>query len=198
MRVLGIGASPRKGNSEALLDEALSAKHIQGEKVNLRKLKLNPCLSCGRCEKRPGCVFKDEISALYDRLYDFEGIIFSSPVYFGSLAAQAKVFIDRAQFAWAGRHLMQRSRGVKAVLLVVAGMRHRPDFFRNAEEIFKIWCICLGLEYRGGLYFPGVDAVGDLTADDRRRAREAVRLLLGGREGSPPSSVEVGEQPNSL
>jgi multimeric flavodoxin WrbA len=197
MRVLGIGASPRKGNSEALLDEALSVPSIAGEKINLRKPTLNPCLSCGRCEREPGCVFKDEISAIYDRLYDFDGIIFSSPIYFGSLAAQAKVFIDRAQFAWAGRHLLPRPRGGKAVLLVVAGMRKRPDFFRNAEEIFKIWCICLGLEYRGGIYFPGVDAVGDLTADQRRRAREAVRLLCQGQGGSPPSSVEIGEQRNS-
>lgn len=193
MRVLGIGASPRKGNSEALLDEALREHPLEGEKINLRELELNPCLSCGRCGETAGCVFKDGISTIYDRLYDFQGIILSSPIYFGSLAAQAKVFIDRAQFAWAGRHLLgrQRLQGVKAVLMVVAGMRNRPDFFRNAEEIFKIWCSCLDLDYRGGIYFPGLDGLGDVTASDRQRAREAAWLLFRNEGGSPPFSVEI-------
>ena len=100
-RVLIIAASPRKnGNSTILaLKAAEGVKSAGGETelVPIGNLKIAPCNACDACRTKPdaGCVIKDDMQPLYQKIRDAQGIIFATPVYWFNMSAQMKLFIDR-------------------------------------------------------------------------------------------------------
>lgn len=106
--ILGINGSPRKANTELMLDEALAAAAgktgAATEKINLRRLTINPCLGCFKCttpggeDEDAGCrVFRDDMDLLLPKLAACTGLIIASPVYFGGVTAQLKAFMDRTE-----------------------------------------------------------------------------------------------------
>jgi multimeric flavodoxin WrbA len=99
MKVLGITGSPRKnGNTEILMNEALKAARNEGcetEIFRMSEKEVAPCDACGTCFETGNCVVQDDMQELYEMLERADGIIFGSPVYFGSVSAQAKAVMDR-------------------------------------------------------------------------------------------------------
>lgn len=99
MKVLAISSSPRKGgNSEVLCDQFLKGSKEAGfetEKVCLYDYKINPCFACYGCKKDKKCVQKDDMDDLLEKMIEADVIVLSTPIYFYSLCAQMKMFIDR-------------------------------------------------------------------------------------------------------
>lgn len=100
VKILGICGSPRKGNIEILLKEALkSAEEIDGvetEFIMLRGKKINPCLACYQCvDKKILCVQKDDALEILPKIAEADGIIIGSPVYMHTVTAQIKALMDR-------------------------------------------------------------------------------------------------------
>ncbi len=98
-KVLIISASPRKGgNSDLLCDQFLLGAKEAGhnvEKIFLRDHKINYCLGCGVCNNTHKCVQKDDMKALLDKMVEADVIVLATPVYFYTMDAQLKTFIDR-------------------------------------------------------------------------------------------------------
>jgi len=104
--ILGICGSPRRANSEYLLDAALeSAQNATGvttERILLRKEKFLFCSGCFKCtnenDNEYGCqVHRDVMDDIFLKLKECRGLILSSPVYFGGVTAQLKAFMDRTE-----------------------------------------------------------------------------------------------------
>lgn len=99
MKVLAISSSPRLGgNSDVLCDQFLKGAQESGhetEKVRLAGMKLAPCNGCYACAKSKKCVHDDGMDALLQKLIDADVLVLATPVYFYSMAAQMKIFIDR-------------------------------------------------------------------------------------------------------
>jgi len=99
MRVLGLTCSGRKGgNTEILVREALSAAAEAGaqtEIVLVAEKSIAPCDGCFSCQKSGICVIKDDMQPLYQKMQEADAIVFGSPVYFGTVSAQAKKVMDR-------------------------------------------------------------------------------------------------------
>jgi multimeric flavodoxin WrbA len=107
VEILGIVGSPRKkGHTGFLIEEALKAARelggINAEAIYLSDKKIEPCSSCSDssglliCGSHKRCIHNDDMTnELYDKLMRADGIIVGSPVYFGSITAQLKAFIDR-------------------------------------------------------------------------------------------------------
>ncbi|MCX5907514.1 MAG: flavodoxin family protein [Deltaproteobacteria bacterium] len=102
--VLGINGSPREGNSQFLLKQALqAAQDVDPEKVvieeySFRGKKFNPCVGCFQCieEKHQGeCVIKDDFQHLRDLWLKADVFLYSVPVYHVGIPGQLKCFIDR-------------------------------------------------------------------------------------------------------
>lgn len=91
MKLLGISAGRKMGNSEILLKEALMAAEATGdievEIVRLHDLKIRFCTGCEACVKSSpedpegGCIIKDDMSFLKERLGQCDGLIISSPTF---------------------------------------------------------------------------------------------------------------------
>ena len=95
MKVLGIVGSPRKdGNSDVLVKEFLDAVDADTEYIFLNHKKLFGCNACMACEEGD-CVIDDDGNDIIKSLLDADVLVFSSPIYYGQITAQAKTFIDR-------------------------------------------------------------------------------------------------------
>jgi len=109
MRVIAFNGSPRPdGVTATLLKKALEGAASKGattEFVHLNSIRMRDCQGCYSCKLRGGpsygrCVLKDGMTPLYAKIESAGGILLGSPVYFGSVTALAKLFIDRL-FAYA-------------------------------------------------------------------------------------------------
>ncbi|MBC7348951.1 MAG: flavodoxin family protein [Candidatus Aminicenantes bacterium] len=100
-KLLVFTGSPRPDSNSAILArEAARAAREAGasvEVINLSRLRLNPCRACDRCRDRgPGqCVQKDDMKKIYPRLKEAGAIILAHPVYWFTINAQTKLFLDR-------------------------------------------------------------------------------------------------------
>jgi len=99
MNLLVVNGSPRpRGNTWTLLNEAASAARESGANVTmveLRKLQIKPCEACDTCHKALKCRLMDDMTPLYDQILDADAILVGTPVYFWSMSAQMKAFVDR-------------------------------------------------------------------------------------------------------
>lgn len=100
-KVLVLLGSPRKkGNSAILAAQIARGAKAAGAKVEtvfLHGLNIAPCNSCYACqkEKSRGCSIDDAMQDLYPKLLDAEAWVIASPVYWFTMSAQTKIFMDR-------------------------------------------------------------------------------------------------------
>jgi multimeric flavodoxin WrbA len=126
MKVLGIVCSGRKGgNTEMLVTEALASAReagVQTELVSVIGKNIASCDGCGSCRETGVCHIQDDMQSIYKQLEKANAIIFGSPVYFGSVSAQAKAIMDRTYLFLGDRKLKGKvAAPVLAVRRVGAG-----------------------------------------------------------------------------
>ncbi|HBM15758.1 MAG TPA: flavodoxin family protein [Lentisphaeria bacterium] len=139
MKILGICCSPRKHQSSyTALKASLEAcaeysERIRTEIVDLSGKTIMPCKACGACAKELKCSINDDFNSLIPALDDSEvvGMIIATPVYFGSMAALCKAFLERS--------VMFRRNGWKfkdriGAVIAVGGVR-------NGGQELTIQCV---------------------------------------------------------
>ena len=120
MKILAIVGSPRpKGNTNYLVDQALeevSKLGIETEKIVLSDYQVNPCLGHDNCASLDSCLQKDDTAAILDKFCQADGVILATPVYYFSVTAQMKAFMDRTYFLYMkSRKSRAKTVGVIAV-----------------------------------------------------------------------------------
>lgn len=123
-RIIGVCCSPRKNQSTRFaLETCLEAirsqsKQTETELIDLADLNVGPCVACGQCTKELKCSQEDDFAQLIPIFEspDVAGMIVATPVYFGTMTAQAKAFLDRCvMFRRNGALLRNKVGGVIAV-----------------------------------------------------------------------------------
>jgi len=104
MHVLAFNGSPRKNSTTAtLLEKALEGAASQGaetELIQLNELSIKGCQGCFSCKERGGrsygkCVQTDDMTPLYEKIEQADAFFIGSPLYFGTITASAKTFVER-------------------------------------------------------------------------------------------------------
>ncbi|MBD3254895.1 MAG: flavodoxin family protein, partial [Candidatus Lokiarchaeota archaeon] len=98
--LLGISGSPRKQGTETAvlyaLDYASKKFGFETEFWTVRAKKINFCIHCDYCiREKKGCIHKDDLMEVYDKLRAAKFLLFGTPVFQGNLSAQLKAVIDR-------------------------------------------------------------------------------------------------------
>jgi multimeric flavodoxin WrbA len=88
------------GNSAILGKQTGAGAKAAGadvEEIYVHYLKILPCSACEACReaKDKDCVIEDDMRGLYPKIRKADAIVFASPVYFFTMSAQTKLFIDR-------------------------------------------------------------------------------------------------------
>jgi multimeric flavodoxin WrbA len=166
MKVVAIVGSPRKnGNTQALCSHALKAiaeEGVETELIPLAGKDIRGCTACMACSKEETCSIQDDLWPVYEKMKAADGIILSSPVYYGSCTALLKGLMERTGFI--SRHATQGFKGKVGGPLVVA--RRAGHNFTIAEIDF--WYHILGMIVPGSSYWNiafGREA-GDLAKDE--------------------------------
>jgi multimeric flavodoxin WrbA len=95
-----LGSPRKKSNSTILAQKIIDGAQSAGAKVNsfyLHKMNIKPCTACDTCKKSDDrfCVIKDDMQKLYPKIIAADGLIVASPIYFFTVSAQMKLFMDR-------------------------------------------------------------------------------------------------------
>lgn len=177
MDILGINASARKdGNCAKLLKEALKGAETAGHTVTsifLDELNISPWR-----EKIP----EDDMRTIEARIKKADAIILASPIYFGSLSAQAKIMIDRCQTFWEKKMLFNkpiRKNKINAAFICVQAS-DKKAFFDNAKQIAKNFFEVIDAKYQGELFCSGLEKEADVLKhpDFLRKAYALGKNLL--------------------
>jgi len=64
-------------------------------KYYIGDLDVHPCRACGICMEGLDCVFKDDGLKVTHEIADAEGLIVSTPIYFGQMTGELKILLDR-------------------------------------------------------------------------------------------------------
>lgn len=94
-----INGSPRKENSSKIIDYAVSelekCKDKEHKVINLSEKEINFCKHCDYCKTHNKCTIDDDCNSINSDLAKADGIVFVTPVYFGSMTGQLKTMLDR-------------------------------------------------------------------------------------------------------
>jgi len=105
MRILVMQASPNEdGLTASMAKEALAGAQAAGaqtELAHLRKLKLEACRACeegwGKCRRESLCIIEDDMELVRGKIAAADGLVLSTPVYFGDVAEVVKNLLDRVR-----------------------------------------------------------------------------------------------------
>ncbi len=145
MKILAILGSPRKGNSEILLNEAIkfcSGKNHEISFIKACDLNISGCTACDACKDTGECIISDDMNRVYSLLREANRIIIASPIFFFGVPAQLKLIIDRCQCLWYEKYVLKRpilekEFKRKAFIILVGGMKKGQIGVTCAEATLK-------------------------------------------------------------
>ncbi|MDE5748752.1 MAG: flavodoxin family protein [Acetatifactor sp.] len=92
------GGGRNKGNTEQLVEQfvkgATEAGHFV-EVISLVKNEVKGCLGCNACRYQKPCIQKDGFNEMIPKIKAADCIVFASPLYFWTVSARIKAFIER-------------------------------------------------------------------------------------------------------
>ncbi len=185
-KIIGILGSPRRdGNTEILLDKVLDSAKNKGADVKkfvLNKLKFSPCQECENIRRDGICIIKDDWQKIFSEIEDADAIVLASPIFFGSVSAQTKMFIDRFQCLWLAKNIFKtyKSKNKKAGAFICVEASDKKDFFKNAKSIVKNLFATIGTNYKLELLCSDVDSKDAINkkSDCLKKASEIGEKLL--------------------
>ena len=104
MKIIAVVGSPRSnGNTSYLADKTLREieEHgVETEKIMLGEYRVGPCLGHKDCSSFKECAQKDDAGWILEKFRQADAFILASPVYYYTITAQMKAFIDRNYFLY--------------------------------------------------------------------------------------------------
>lgn len=171
-KIIAIYGSPRKnGNSAALLKEAVAGARREGadvEEVFLRDHKISPCLEIYNCIKTGECAIRDDFPEILAKLEASKGIMLASPIFFYTVSAHTKTFMDRCQSLWVRKYWIEKQVFGKAPetrkgLFISVGATEGKKLFDGAILTVKYFFDVLNAGLWRTVLCRGVDRKGEIT-----------------------------------
>lgn len=147
MKVIAFNGSPRKnGNTHRALRmvlEELEKEGIETELVEMGSEPVAPCQACGTCRQRKDMrcrIEDDKVNEWVAKVAAADGVLIGSPVYYGTMSAQTKAFIDRVGYVCgANGEVLKRKVGAAVAVNRRAGalatFQEINNFFLIAQMI---------------------------------------------------------------
>lgn len=169
VKIIAIYGSPRRdGNSATMLKKAVAGARQEGaevEEVFLRDYKISPCLEIYACIKTGECAIRDDFPGILAKLEDSTGIMLASPIFFYSVSAHTKIFMDRCQSLWVRKYWIEKqpfagAPEIRKGLFISVGATSGKKLFDGAILTVKyffdvlsagLWktVLCRGVDHKG-------------------------------------------------
>ncbi len=98
--MIAVGSPRKKGNSATLAQQVAAGAKSGGAEVEtffLHFMNIKPCTACDACRKKKNvdCVIQDDMQMLYPKIRGADAIVLASPIFWFTVSAQTKLFMDR-------------------------------------------------------------------------------------------------------
>lgn len=173
--VLIITASLRENSNS----DALASAFLQGAKevgcnveiVSLKNKSIAYCKGCGTCATTHECAIKDDAIAITKKMYCADVIVFSSPVYYYSIAGQLKTLFDRSN------SLYGRDYAFRKIYFLCTATENEDFTPQKSISTIQGWVDCFpNAKLCGTVFAGGVSAPNDII-NQKHTALEAARNL---------------------
>jgi multimeric flavodoxin WrbA len=170
-RILAVHGSPRRrGNTSLLLKEAVKGARNAGadvEEIVLRDLKMGPCLEIYACKETGRCVIQDDFQRIYDQVLACDGLMLASPIFFYTVSAHTKIFMDRCQSFWVKKYWIDKvpfgeRNTLRKGLFISAGATGGKRLFEGALHTVRYFFDALDMEVWRSLLYRGLDYENDV------------------------------------
>lgn len=189
MQTVIVLGSPRKNANSETLAKVVAEELEKGghtvDYIRLNSLDIRPCQGCGGCDKTGKCVLKDDLTPLYEQVDAADRVIFTSPVYFYSVSAQLKGFMDRMQAGWSRKYNLKvrfrQGEGRRGYLIATAATKGQR-IFDCSELPVRYTFDAMDIDSGPSLLVKGVDHRGDVKKQQEAvdEAREFGRKIAAG------------------
>lgn len=178
MKVIGFVSSPEKnGNTYKLISKALDIAKSKGNEVELITINdktISGCQACNYCKKHERCYIDDDFQKIYDTIKESDRFLFSSPIYFFDINAQAKLIEDRLYSFIDSNYKTKLANGKKCAFIY---SQANPDIKLFESNLTK---------HEMALNMIGITPVGKLissgqiseSSDDLKNIDNLVNILL--------------------
>ena len=207
IKLLSLSGSPVEGSStdfilnriaDAVVETLSGEGRVQKTTISLNDLTYIPCQACGESPAPKYCLFDDDLTLVYQALVECDCLLFGSPVYFDSVSAQAKMFIDRCNCfrppdydnVDPQHHFVRRlSRSRPGAMVLVGGER---GWFEGARRVVAGFFKWIDVVNEGMLIYHSSDFTKAGTAKDDSNimqqadelGRQLAQKILDSREES--------------
>lgn len=144
--LIAVGSGLAIGNTHRLAMSFAEGAKAAGHEVRfvfLGDKTISGCRGCGACQISNRCVIKDDMQPLYS-LFDWcDTMVLASPLYFWTVSAQLKTFLDRMYAV--SRSDIYPHRGT--IFLMTSGdnsentFRHAGDFLDVIADVYGNKCL---------------------------------------------------------
>jgi multimeric flavodoxin WrbA len=98
--IIVIGSPRKEGNSATLAKQVGAGAESAGAEVesfSLHDMDIQPCDACDACRDRTeqDCILGDDMRDVFPKLRGADAIVIASPIYWFTVSAQTKLFMDR-------------------------------------------------------------------------------------------------------
>lgn len=168
-KILVLLGSPRKKGNSAILAEEIARGAISAgaevETVYLHGLNIAPCRSCYHCQKpgSTGCSIDDDMQKIYGSMAACDAWVIASPVYWFTMSAQIKTWMDRC-FAFPAYAEDPFRRKKIAIAMSYGGDDPFDSGCINALRTFQDAYRYVGARIVGMVYGSAM-AAGDIKSD---------------------------------
>ncbi len=170
MKILALLGSPRKGNSEILLNKAIELCQRENHEIHLIKafeLNISDCTACDGCEDTGQCIISDDMDVVYPLLKQAHRIIIASPIFFFGIPGQLKLLIDRCQCFWYEKYILKKPIPEeefkrKALIMLVGGMKKGHIGVTCSEATLKAFLRTINVNEHNTISYLGYDEPGSI------------------------------------
>lgn len=104
------------------LAQSAATRGVRLDVIHLAEYTIKTCGICGDCNVRPNpCEVEDDVPELVERIQNYEGVIYATPVYGFGLSSRMQAFIERAGV---GYLRFERPLANKVAGVIVTGRRY--------------------------------------------------------------------------
>ncbi len=180
-----LGSPRRKGNSATLAENVILGAKSMGAMVYtyfLHGMDIKPCDACCICHEdmNAECVINDDMQKLYPKLRQADALVIASPIYWFTVSAQTKLFMDRCYaFGVSGEYALKGKR--IGIVLAYGGSDPFNSGAVNAIRTFQDAFAYVGAPIVGMVYGSASDP-GEIAANRELmdKAFELGRQLVEG------------------
>ncbi|HOU85307.1 MAG TPA: NAD(P)H-dependent oxidoreductase [Spirochaetota bacterium] len=175
IKLLSLYTSPREDSLSGYSHKLLIRKYFpdsKADEVFLSKTVISPCSACSFCSTKDECSIEDNMKEYYKLIRDADIITVSFPLYFSTVPAQLKLFIDRAQLFWEMKKRNAFIKNKTGIIVATAGNNYK-DMFTCAENTMRHFFKTINAEYNKQ-YSIFLSSTDDYSAEENRLRAESI------------------------